>query len=150
MGDDSPLRANPRMPLASGGSHLWAEKYFFPGACPWKKWIGIGSSACGRWKSATLLGEIVHRSVEKSNGPTHSTRQTEPCQDHHHSLPLGGKVGRRKPGRMRGRRSTQRGRRTSGAPSFPSSNDSSSLASLGTGSPPHQSPSVTASPQGEA
>ena len=32
---------------------LAAEKYFFPGGA--EKFIGIGSSACGRWKSATLF-----------------------------------------------------------------------------------------------
>ena len=83
-------------------------------------------------------------------------RTTSFCQDcsraagHNDSLPLGGKVGRRKPGRMRGRSRTQRGRRISGALSSRRGGEIPSIAPLGTGSPPHQAPSVPASPQGEA
>ena len=51
---------------------------------------------------------------------------------------------------MRGRHGTQPGRRTSDALSLRWRDGVCSIVPLGTQSPPHQSPAVTASPQGEA
>ena len=105
--------------------HSRGEKSFLPGACPCKKQIGFCSGPCEGRKSATLGSSLPK------------------------AFPLGG--------RWAGEAGSDEG--AIWYPTFPcrkkalsqlSPQRGFSIAPLATRSPPHPSPSVTASPQGEA
>ena len=104
-----------------------------------------GSSLFSAWPAALYLTPVTARPpAGRAGGGGFADGKSS---SHPQSLPLGGEGGPAKPGRMRGRPigPTEREKEVVEAtgPSFYKER-------LGTESPPHQSPSVTASPQGEA
>ena len=108
--------------------HSRGEQSFLPGACPCKKQIGFCSGPCEGRKSATLGSSLPKAFPSGGRCPSAHTGADEgailyptfPCRNKKRGAPAG------RP------------------------NGSFLLPRWATRSPPHPSPSVTASPQGEA